>query len=179
MSAANYCTLRDFPLYANDFNQEGFRCPICGTIHETLQESCPVCGGTAEMEEGVFFDAFDADCICRDIQEILDDLNQELVFHKLSLRNGYYYGVQFYAEAEHDLTEYDYSNDECHYYFDLCRSTAYRKYSAEIRKINRKLSKIAKTYGFQELYCIGWFSNGETLYGPASNPRSRLLSAAG
>ena len=76
-----------------------------------------------------------------------------------------------------DLTEdKDYTNDDCHYYFDCCRSVAYRKYEAEIRKINRKLAALGKEYGFQEYVCTARFSNGEAWYDLASNSRARLKS---
>lgn len=63
-----------------------------------------------------------------------------------------------------------------HYYFDCCRSVAYRKYASEVRKINRKLAEFAKAYGFQEYVCTARFSNGEAWYQLASNPRARLKS---
>lgn len=105
------------------------------------------------------------------------DFNRGLLFHEVKLQSGYYSGVQFYVEINHDLTEdQDYSNDDCHYYFDCCRSVAYRKYASEVRKINRKLAEFAKAYGFQEYVCTARFSNGEAWYQPASNPRARLKS---
>ena len=111
------------------------------------------------------------------IGAVLDSFNYELMFHKITLRSGYYTGVQFYVEVEHDLTEdKDYTNDDCHYYFDCCRSVAYRKYEAEIRKINRKLAVLGKEYGFQEYVCTARFSNGEAWYDLASNSRARLKS---
>ncbi len=73
--------------------------------------------------------------------------------------------------------EYDYDNDECHYYFDCCRSVAYRKCAAEVRKINRWMAKLAQRYGFEELVCTSVFSNGEASYAPASNSRACLYSA--
>ena len=99
------------------------------------------------------------------------------MFHEIKLQGGYYYGVQFYVEVNHDLTEdKDYTNDDCHYYFDCCRSVAYRKYEAEIRKINRKLDVLAKKFGLQEYVCVARFSNGEAVYDLASNSRARLRS---
>lgn len=107
----------------------------------------------------------------------LNEAAYGLMFHKITLRSGYYTGVQFYVEVEHDLTEdKDYTNDDCHYYFDCCRSVAYRKYEAEIRKINRKLAALGKEYGFQEYVCTARFSNGEAWYDLASNSRARLKS---
>ena len=113
----------------------------------------------------------------QEIEDKLLDFNRGLLFHEVKLQSGYYSGVQFYVEINHDLTEdQDYSNDDCHYYFDCCRSVAYRKYASEVRKINRKLAEFAKAYGFQEYVCTARFSNGEAWYQLASNPRARLKS---
>ncbi len=114
--------------------------------------------------------------ICDIVQSDLDDVNRDLLFHKITMQSGYYTGVQFYVEAEHDLGEYDYDNEECHYYFDCCRSVAYRKYQSEINKINRKLKYMAKQYGFEELVCTARFSNGAALFSRV-NSRTRLYTA--
>ena len=113
MSAANFCTMRDFPLFAKDYNEDAKRCPECGAIMS--------------------------------------------------------------ADAT-ETEDKDYTNDDCHYYFDCGRSVAYRKYEAEIRKINRKLAALGKEYGFQEYVCTARFSNGEAWYDLASNSRARLKS---
>jgi hypothetical protein len=105
----------------------------------------------------------------KDIQDELIDINDELLFHEIKIQSGYYSGVQFYVEVNHDLTEdKSYTSSDCHYYFDCCRSVAYRKYNAEIRKINRKLAELSKKYGFQEYVCTARFSNGEAWFVPAS-----------
>lgn len=132
MSAANFCTMRDFPLFAKDYYEDAKRCPECGTILSADDTECEFCE-------------------CNELED--------------------------YVEINHDLTEdQDYSNDDCHYYFDCCRSVAYRKYASEVRKINRKLAEFAKAYGFQEYVCTARFSNGEAWYQLASNPRARLKS---
>ena len=141
MGAANFQTMRDFPLFARDFSDE--------------------------------IEYYD---ICDIVQSDLDYVNRDLLFHKITMQSGYYTGVQFYVEAEHDLGEYDYDNEECHYYFDCCRSVAYRKYQSEINKINRKLKRMAKLYGFDEFVCTGRFSNGEALFSRVT-PRTRLYAA--
>lgn len=176
MSAANFCTMRDFPLFAKDYYEDTKRCPECGAIMSEDATECEFCECN-ELEDYRYFD----ECAAYDDNEIigaaLDSFNYELMFHKVKLRSGYYTGVQFYVEVEHDLAEEDYTNDDCHYYFDCCRSVAYRKYEAEIRKINRKLAALGKEYGFQEYVCIARFSNGEARYDLASNPRARLKSS--
>lgn len=89
---------------------------------------------------------------------------------------GKYYGVQFYVEEKHDPNEYD--NDDCHYYFDVCRSVAIRRYNSEINKINRILKMLAKEYGFDEVYCSAVFGNGEAIYTKVENTqRARIVRA--
>lgn len=85
-------------------------------------------------------------------------------------------GVQFYVEEKHDPNEYD--NDDCHYYFDVCRSVAIRRYNSEINKINRILKMLAKEYGFDEVYCSAVFGNGEAVYTKVENTqRARIVRA--
>ena len=170
MSAANFWTMRDFPLFAKDYYEETKRCPKCGTILDVDAEVCESCG-CEDLEDYTDFNEFAADEEWAEITGLMDELNRDLLFHKVEMRSGYYSGVQFYVEVEHDLSEdKDYTNDDCHYYFDCCRSVAYRKYAAEVRKIVRKLTEFAKRYGFQEYVCTARFSNGEAWYELASNP---------
>lgn len=177
MSAANFCTMRDFPLFAKSYYEEAKRCPECDTILDADAETCEVCG-CEELEDYPYFDQFLADEEWDAITSLMEDFNRDLMFHKVELRSGYYTGVQFYVETEHDLDEdKDYTNDDCHYYFDCCRSVAYRKYAAEVRKIIRKLAAWGKEYGFQEYVCTARFDNGEAWYELASNPRARLKAA--
>ncbi len=176
MSAANFRTMRDFPLFARDFYTEAKCCPVCGTIQDAENNRCEFCESDEGLEDYLYFDDMECEDVCDMIRSELDDLNTEYMFHKIQLEGGYYSGVQFYVEAEHDLQSYDYDNDDCHYYFDCCRSVAYRKYQSEINKINRKLSNLAKRYGFDELVCTARFSNGEAKFSIAT-PRAKLYAA--
>lgn len=178
MSAANFSTMRDFPLFVKDYCQDAKRCPECGAIMADDATECEFCDCN-ELENCQYFDEFEAGEDQKSIEEILDDFNRyELLFHEVKIQSGYYTGVQFYVEVNHDLTEdKDYSNSNCHYFFDCCRSVAYRKYTVEIRKINRKLVELAKKYGFQEYVCTARFSSGEAFFEPASNPRALLKAA--
>ena len=81
------------------------------------------------------------------------------------------------ADEWEEITSLLDDNDDCHYYFDCCRSVAHRKYAAEVRKINRKLAALGKSWGFTEMVCVAHFSNGEACYAPTSNSRARLYSA--
>lgn len=93
---------------------------------------------------------------------IMEELNQNLLFHKLEIKSGYYDGVQIFVKEMENPNELD--NEDCRYYYDMCRSQAIRKYEAEIRKINRFLNKEAVEYGWKKLNCLGVFSNGEAVY---------------
>lgn len=106
------------------------------------------------------------------MRDELEELNRSLLFHKIGLDSGYYYGMQFVVDEENDPNEMD--NSDCQYYFDMYRSVAIRRYNSEINKINRLLSRLAKLHGFTEVVCTAIFGNGEACYAPASNPRARL-----
>lgn len=115
----------------------------------------------------------------------MEDLNSELSFFRLTVRSGYYFGVQFYVEISDDadnagFTEYgaEYAdNDSCRWYLDMCLSQAKRKFEAEQRKVCKLMKKLADAWGFEEYLCVAIFSNGEAIYEPASNPRARLKAA--
>ena len=94
---------------------------------------------------------------------LMEDFNNTLIFHELKFESGYYSGVQIYVE-EKEENPYDLDNDDCRYYYDMCRSKSIRKYDSEIKKINRWMEKIAAQYGWKKLYCVGIFSNGEAIY---------------
>ena len=43
MSAANFCTMRDFPLFAKDYYEDAKRCPECGAILSADDTECEFC----------------------------------------------------------------------------------------------------------------------------------------
>lgn len=135
MATANFWTMQNFPLYARDFT-----------------------------DENGDFDDWECDVICDDIETELFMLNNDFLFHRIELKSGYYCGVQFYVQTKHDPDGDAYDNEDCHYYFDMCRSVTMRKYHAEQNKINKILAKIAQKYAFDKLAVCACFSNGETWY---------------
>lgn len=175
MGTANYETMRDFSLFAKDYMIEVKRCPVCGVVQDAENEVCEFCG-TDGLESIQEFDDMTCSMEWDEIAAEMNEFNRGLLFHELSMKSGYYCGVQFIVETEHDLEEYDYDNAECHYYFDCCRSVAYRKYASEIQKINHWIAKLAKRYSFDKLVCTGRFFNGEACFSK-SNPRTRLYAA--
>lgn len=95
-------------------------------------------------------------------KDVMEEFSDNLTFHKIDFKSGYYEGIQLYVEElenPHDL-----DNEDCRYYYDMCRSQAVRKYEAEIRKINKWMEKVATEYGWMKLHCVGIFSNGEAIY---------------
>ena len=178
MSAANFSMMRDFPLYAKSYTCLGKRCPECGALMADDDDTCELCGCDHLDEAEYYYDEIAVEDDFHGIEEDLEDINDDLMFHKIKVQSGYYSGLQFYVDVEHDLAAEDYDNDDCHYYFDCCRSVAYRKYASEVKRVNRILAKVASSYGFQEYVCTARFSNGEAWYEPADDPRARLKAAA-
>ncbi len=99
---------------------------------------------------------------------LMEELNDSLTFHEVQFKSGYYDGLQLFVE-EKEENPHELDNEDCRYYYDMCRSQAVRKYDAEIRKINRWMEKTAVEYGWRKLYCLGIFSNGEAVYQYAEN----------
>ena len=148
MSAPNFRTMENFPLFAFDTTDE----------------------------DGEPMEWWEINDFCSAIEAALEDLNYDFLFHKITLESGYYTGLQFYVEELSDPNELD--NEDCRYEYDLCRSVAIRRYKSEINKINRALRKLATANGFEEYYCGGIFSNGEAIYYRVQNTqRSRVHQA--
>lgn len=101
-----------------------------------------------------------------EIDPVIEEMNDSIMFHTISLKDGYYDGVQIYIEEkyEHEEDFSDWTNDDFRYYFDNYRSKIVPKYMPEIRKINRWLDKIVKDFGMDKLGITAVFSNGETMY---------------
>lgn len=115
--------------------------------------------------------------VYRDLERVLDELNDGYLFHEVKVASGYYTGLQFYVEENFDPNEMD--NEDCRYEFDLYRSQAIRRYESEQNKITRTLRKLAGEHGFREYYCAGVFGNGEAIYNEVKNDvRSRVRRAA-
>lgn len=106
--------------------------------------------------------------IYNEAKRLAASLNNELIFYKIIITEGYYVGLQTFVEQ----TDWDYynnvkdmDNDTCNYYFGMCRSKAIRKHNAEVNRINKKLLPLfQKELGFEHIRCIGVFSNGEAIY---------------
>jgi len=121
-----------------------------------------------ETEDGErHFDELEAQDFCNEVEDELENINDNLIFHKITLKSGYYSGLQFYVEEVHDNLE-DFirywDNADCQYQFGFYKSQAVRKFRGEINKVNRVLKKLAAAYGFEEYCVFAVFSNGEVWY---------------
>lgn len=155
MSTPNFYNQKNFKLYIQSFEamtMEEFEAEYDSNEYDYDEEM--------QFLENLFYeDIFDdAD----GFKSIMEDFNDNLIFHEIKFKSGYYDGVQLYVEEKNSPYELD--NEDCNYYYDMCRSKAIRKYDAEIRKINKWMDKIATQYGWRELICLGIFSNGEAIY---------------
>ena len=169
MSTANFWSMNNFPLWARDFYTEVKICPECHLMQEKENNQCDECGyDLSDIEVEDYYDEWVAQDTCATIQKELENINNDLIFHKIELKDGYYSGVQFYCGTkdfdEDKNGELDLDNDDAHYYYDMCRSQARRKYKTEINKINKLLKKLGTEYGFDAYGVSARFSNGETWY---------------
>lgn len=139
MATANFYNQKNFDLYVKAYESED---------------------GYSEFEADIFYDdifnGYDG------FKEVMEKFNDDLIFHSLEFQSGYYDGVQLYVKEKENPHELD--NEDCKYYYDMCRSQAIRKYDTEINKINKWMKKVAVEYGWKKINCLGVFSNGEAIY---------------
>ena len=116
MGTCNFCTMKNFNLYAlvlEDLDQDDD--DIIDLLYEDYE---------------------------REINAELEKLNEKLLFHKVTIKAGYYEGFQLYVECEHDLDKYkDYDDDDCDYYFDMSREEASKLITDNGGKVTGSVSK--------------------------------------
>ena len=168
MSTPNFITQRDIPLMIlDDTDYEWPVCPECGGWIDVNCDGsgtgrCDSCGKEVKVDECET--RFDEDGYCEIVryhEKRIERFNDTLTFFKVVLRDGYYRGVQTLVECENDPHELD--NEDCRYWWDMCRSKAIRKHEAEERRVVKYLKGL-RNDGLKELRCVGVFSNGEALY---------------
>ena len=159
MGTCNFRTQKDFPLYTLDNFYMGY-CPECESwAGADDDEKCPYCGSVLEniqVDEDEMNDAWS------DISEMAEEKNQNFLFHNITLGSGYYAGMQLYVEEKDNPENLD--NDDCNYYYNMCRSKAIRAYKTEQNKVRKAMKQIADANGMEELVCLGVFSSGEAIY---------------
>lgn len=175
MSAPNFKTMADFPLFVTETPYCKV-CPECGCTCAKEAEECDECGTSLKDIEAVYDEIEDND-LRTEMMLAKDRLNVGLQFHKVTVESGYYVGLQFYVDTRIDPNELD--NDACRYEWDICRSEACRRYGVERRRLAKALRKEAEDLGLTELVCTGIFSNGEAVYARVNaGGREGLIAAA-
>lgn len=147
MGTCNFVTQSDFDLYIYDED-----------LDDTLDEDTAINGYDFSMA-----------CVYEESIRLAKELSKDLMFYNIEIRCGYYTGIQTQLVATDWQAQVEcfeqLDNEDCHYYFDMCRSKALRKHKAEVNKINKKLLPLfEKELGFDHIRCIGVFSNGEAIY---------------
>lgn len=168
MSAPNFRTMADFPLFVIE-DRYMKHCPCCDLWVDGEAETCE-CGESLENVEAEY-DEWETSFNVKAIEQYIDQNAPRLDFYKITVEGGYYTGAQLYVEEEHPQFPDVYDNDDCHYYFDCCRSRAIRKRKSEVHRVEKFMRQVAKDCGMEEYYCGGIFSNGEAVYRkvPAKN----------
>lgn len=152
-----------FPLYVHE-DVYSKVCPECGAWNMDTADVCEECGENLENEE-LRYDEYDTEYLSDEVWSDLRKLNEELTFFAVGLSSGYYSGLQFDVDWNERVGDpEDLDNDDAHYYFDCCRSEMLRRYKSERRTLAKRLKQLADYHGFEEIRCVGVFSNGEAVY---------------
>lgn len=176
MSAPNFeHTTSGFPLYLHH-NIYSKCCPECGAWIESTADTCDCCGAdlvdiSAEYDEAgdyFFYQDVTADC---------DDLNRSLEFYDVTIESGRYGDFQLAVDFKGENPE-ELDNEECHYYFDACRSVTLRRLEREQHRLAKRLKAIADAWGFEHYYFCGCYGNGEGIYRPANTLAGKLTAIA-
>lgn len=133
------------------------------------------CGNTAAAEEfrmnryydelWFAWDIFNHD-VLPDIQEELEQFNDELYAHSLSIHEGYYDGLQIKITDEWDRPEtLDRETFEQFYAEDGDTLESYAAgFNAEEQKIKQFCDNLSEKYNMRKLVTAARFDNGETIY---------------
>lgn len=171
MGTSNFWSMQNFDLWATSderfYNKYCAACNCSGLEGDT----CEMCGADlSEIEPE--YDYYGAQEFCDELENRCQEENKNLRFFKISVKSGYYNGLQLYVELSRDANNAGFTdggptyleNDDAHYYFDMCRSKCIRAYESEKRRVNKILAKIGADYDMDKLGIVARFSNGETWY---------------
>ena len=171
MGTCNFHSMENFDLWA--VSSERFynkACPVC-SVGGLDGDTCECCGADLSETEP-YYDEWAAQEFYNDLKNHCQEENENLKFFEISVKSGYYDGLQLYVDLTQDADSAGFTesgpeyldNDDAHYYFDMCRSKCIRAYEAEKRRVNKILAKIGAAYGMDKLGIFARFSNGETWY---------------
>ena len=139
---------------------------ICGRTYGQMYSDLADDGEEVTNEDIFFYE----DKLFEDAEDLAENMNGMLTFHKITVIGGRYDSFQFQVEEIYsgmfdlDRDSRDcIDNEDAHYYFDMCRSQALLAADAEKRKIRKWLNNLT-TIGFNKVECSNFFSNGEAEY---------------
>lgn len=172
MSTANFNNNQlGFPLYVRD-DYYSKVCPECGCWNMETAETCEDCGENLENVEARY-DELENEIHFNEVQDDLRRDSMVLRFFNVKAVSGYYSGVQFDVDWKDNIGDpEELDNDDAHYFFGCCRSQMLRKYQSERRTLAKRLKQLADLHGFEEIVCVGVFSNGEAIYRKAEPPKN-------
>ncbi len=172
MGTCNFHSMKNFDLWAVSSDIFYFKpCDNCNAWDAQDAKTCEFCGADLSDAQPVY-DEIAAQDFCNDLERRCQDENENLKFFEISVKSGYYDGLQLFVDLTNDADNAGFTengpeyldNDSAHDYFDMCRSKCIRAYEAEQRKANKILAKIGGDYGMDKLGIFARFSNGETWY---------------
>lgn len=149
MATSNFYNQDGFDLWAADFSLPIYPMDDNG---DEIPDADPI---DYEFDEYAYNEA----------ESKIDELNKQLKFYKLALRDGHYAGTQIEI-LDGEAPDEWYLNSP---YFDfneygVNRYILRRMLQAERKKINQKLLPLFKEIGFNHYAISARFSNGETWY---------------
>lgn len=149
MATSNFYNQNEFDLWAAEFSIPLYPVDKNG---DEISDSDPI---DYEFDEYSYNEA----------EAKIDELNRQLKFYKLSLRNGYYTGTQIFVDDSEAPDEWYLKSP----YFDfneygVNRYILRRMLQAERKRINQKILPLFKQIGFDHYAISARFSNGETWY---------------
>lgn len=160
MSTPNFRTMKDFPLWVVE-DEEVCKYSL-GTEDEYGNPYTEYSCDDINLAWDIFWGEM-GDVYIDSIQNEINKLNDTLKWYKVELKSGYYNGVQIYVDTKwYDISNWD--DEDCDVEFDLNKADTIKMIDCEKNNINEWFKEIPKQYGFEELICLGVFSNGEAIY---------------
>ena len=155
MATCNFWTMEEFPLYVMS-NYE-----VCVSMLGDEDEE-----GNKIEEYSIDDLQIAYDFLNENIEYALEELNDKLEWYKVTFKDGYYDGVQFYIDTDYisinDKRD-PWTEEDAQYEFDLSLNELKSMIEKEKEMILEFLEN-SKDFGFRELLCGGVFSNGEAIY---------------
>lgn len=171
MGTCNFHSMENFDLWAVSSDMFYTKvCPACDCGGQD-GDTCEICGADLSGTDPEY-DWISAQEYTSDLENRCKEENEKLRFFEISVKDGYYDGLQLYVDLTQDADNAGFTergpeytdNEATRDYFDMCRSKCIRAYEAEKRKVNKILGIIGGAYGMAKLGIFARFSNGETWY---------------